>query len=300
MHKPTLEEGRNAFDAGNCERALEVFKLLAEQGNVEAYSELAEIYFLEENLIEDEEEIILYRKLANAGDAFGQFMLGLMYDTGQGVAQNNGEAVKWYRRSAKQGVVQAQFSLAKKMYLKETSFGLGDDVQVYKWALHASSNGHKGAKQLLKKLMEDKNRKIKFDFNNREHCGFFLQLQAMQHKKDIEDYADGAIERLRKNCEERMESFEAEQGKIEENEIENPKDETRNGLVTEYYEDGQKKLEKHYKEEIENGRWTEWYPNGKKKLEKHFKDGKEEGVWTEWSEDGKKTYEGHFKDGNEE
>ena len=29
-----------------------------------------------------------------------QFMLGLMYDIGEGVGQDYGEAVKWYRKSS--------------------------------------------------------------------------------------------------------------------------------------------------------------------------------------------------------
>ena len=41
------------------------------------------------------------------------------------------------------------------------------------------------------------------------------------------------------------------------------------------------------------------FEDGRKKIEKHYKDGKENGLWTEWSEDGKKTFQGTFKDGNE-
>jgi len=44
MLEPTWEEGRNAFDAGNYEKALEIFKFLAEQGDFEAYGRLGEIY----------------------------------------------------------------------------------------------------------------------------------------------------------------------------------------------------------------------------------------------------------------
>ena len=40
-----------------------------------------------------------------------QSYLGRMYRTGQGVAQNHAEAVRWYRAAAKQGVPGAQFNL---------------------------------------------------------------------------------------------------------------------------------------------------------------------------------------------
>ncbi len=39
----------------------------------------------------------LLRK-AKAGDAKAQFVLGGMYATGEGVPENNSEAVKWFRR----------------------------------------------------------------------------------------------------------------------------------------------------------------------------------------------------------
>src|SRR5258705_8024788 len=52
----------------------------------------------------------VYRSLAEQGLAVAQFNLGLMYDLGQGVAQNYPEAVKWYRLAADQGRDDAQGS----------------------------------------------------------------------------------------------------------------------------------------------------------------------------------------------
>jgi len=40
---------------------------------------------------------------AEAGDATAQYNLGVMYSKGEGVAQNDQEAVKWYRLAAEQG-----------------------------------------------------------------------------------------------------------------------------------------------------------------------------------------------------
>ncbi len=37
------------------------------------------------------------REAAEQGDAVAQFNLGVMYDNGEGVAENDVEAVKWYR-----------------------------------------------------------------------------------------------------------------------------------------------------------------------------------------------------------
>ena len=44
-----------------------------------------------------------YRLAAEQGDADAQYSLGFMYATGDGVPENDAEAVKWYRFSAEQG-----------------------------------------------------------------------------------------------------------------------------------------------------------------------------------------------------
>ena len=54
----------------------------------------------------------LWLPLAEQGDADAQNNLGVMYNEGQGVPQDNKEAVKWWRLSAGQRVEQAQYNLA--------------------------------------------------------------------------------------------------------------------------------------------------------------------------------------------
>jgi len=62
----------------------------------------------------------VFRSLAEQGDARGQNGLGNMYVTGQGVAKDDVEAVRWYRMAAKQGHAQAQHSLGV-MYEKDSA-----------------------------------------------------------------------------------------------------------------------------------------------------------------------------------
>ena len=50
-------------------------------------------------------------QLAEAGDAELQFSLGVMYEHGEGVRQDNAEAVRWYRKAAEQGYAEAQHNL---------------------------------------------------------------------------------------------------------------------------------------------------------------------------------------------
>ncbi len=49
--------------------------------------------------------------LAEQGSAKAQFNLGLMYADGEGVSQNDAEAVNWYRKAAEQGLADAQYNL---------------------------------------------------------------------------------------------------------------------------------------------------------------------------------------------
>ena len=71
----------------------------------------------------------------------------------------------------------------------------------------------------------------------------------------------------------------------------------RNGLHTEWYENGQKKYEEIYKDGKQDGLFIKWYENGQKRREGTFEDGKKEGFWTRWYENGDKTLEGTYKNG---
>jgi TPR repeat protein len=79
----------------------------------------------------DAEAVKWYRKAADQGDAEGQYNLGVMYDFGMGVPENDAEAVKWYRKSADQGNAKAQSNLGV-MYAK----GEGvpeNNIRAYVW-----------------------------------------------------------------------------------------------------------------------------------------------------------------------
>ena len=56
-------------------------------------------------------EVAELRARAEQGDAYAQFDLGVMYDTGRGVPQDAAEAVRWYRLAAAQGDAYAQYDL---------------------------------------------------------------------------------------------------------------------------------------------------------------------------------------------
>ena len=52
-----------------------------------------------------------WRPLAEQGHASAQFYLGMMYDNGDGMAEDDSQAVYWYRKAADQGNAWAQVYL---------------------------------------------------------------------------------------------------------------------------------------------------------------------------------------------
>ena len=72
------------------------------------------------------------------------------------------------------------------------------------------------------------------------------------------------------------------------------------GIVFDFYENGQKKLNGRYKNGLMNGKWTYYHRNGQKEFEVTYKDGIEDGLWTYWYENGQKggTYKDGKKNGN--
>lgn len=61
---------------------------------------------------DDVQAVAWYRKAAEQGDADAQFNLGWMYETGRGVARNDARARAWYTEAAKQGHERAKKALS--------------------------------------------------------------------------------------------------------------------------------------------------------------------------------------------
>ena len=72
----------------------------------------------------------------------------------------------------------------------------------------------------------------------------------------------------------------------------------KNGILTTYYENGQKEEEWTYKDGKRDGLYASWYENGQKWIEGTYKNGKKDGLHTEWYENGEKSREETYKDGN--
>ena len=55
-----------------------------------------------------QDDLDTVRQAADQGDADAQYNLGLMYANGEGVPEDDAEAVRWYRLAADQGTTRAR------------------------------------------------------------------------------------------------------------------------------------------------------------------------------------------------
>lgn len=85
----------------------------------------------------------IFQELAEQGHPDAQNNLGVMYNTGKGVSQDNTQAARWYRMAAERGHADAQSNLAS---LYVTGRGVPQDyTQAYAWFNLAAEQGDRSA-----------------------------------------------------------------------------------------------------------------------------------------------------------
>ena len=93
-------------------RPIEEVKAKAEAGDPASEAELGLRYKHGEGVAKDQVEAMKwYRKAAEQNYALAQNSLGVCYEQGEGVQKDPVEAVKWYRKAAEQNLAPAQFNL---------------------------------------------------------------------------------------------------------------------------------------------------------------------------------------------
>ncbi len=113
----TFVSGWAAYESGDYTEALLIWKPLAEQGNARAQINLGSLYDYGMGVAESPDIAAQwYQAAALQGNATAQFNLGQMYASGRGVPRDKSAAFKWYLQAANQDLPLAQFNLAL-MYL---------------------------------------------------------------------------------------------------------------------------------------------------------------------------------------
>jgi TPR repeat protein len=118
----------------------------ANKGDAKAQYELARAFFSGTlGVAKDEAEAVKwFRKAAEQNVADAQYNLGVCYANGQGVTEDAAEAVKWFRKAAEQNLADAQYNLG---VCYDSGEGVAkDEVEAYKWWLLAAGQGNDDAK----------------------------------------------------------------------------------------------------------------------------------------------------------
>ena len=139
-----LDAGVEAYFRGDYAAALREFRPLAEQGDAGAQFGLGVMYAGGEGVAEDDRQAVFwYHQAAEQGHAAARYSLGLMYYNGEGVPEDHRQAVLWFRQAAEQGYAAAQHGLGLMYYNGE---GVSEDHrQAVFWYQQAAEQGHDGA-----------------------------------------------------------------------------------------------------------------------------------------------------------
>ena len=133
-----FEDGKAAYDQQDYKTALKLWGRLAANGDAEAQRMMGILCRDGLGVAQDNAEALnWFRLAADKGNAVAQYDIGLMYRDGSGMAQNYAEAVKWLRLAAGQGYAPAQFEVGTAYKL-----GLGmtpDNIRAYLWYSYAAA-----------------------------------------------------------------------------------------------------------------------------------------------------------------
>lgn len=119
---------------------LQLIRPLADASNPVAQATLGDMYHDGNGVTQDEKEAVKWwTRAAEKGEAHSQSNLGESYMMGRGVQQNWTEAIKWWRKAAEQNIARAQTALG--MALVEGRWVRQDYVEAAKWFSKAAEQG---------------------------------------------------------------------------------------------------------------------------------------------------------------
>lgn len=133
---------------------------------------------------DDVQAVAWWRKAAEQGDAQSQYNLGWMYENGRGVGQDSAQAVAWYRKAAEQGDVNAQYRLG---WMYENGHGvIQDDVQAAVWFRKATEQDIQDIASLNNRILYEAYRNTKILYQSSLGVGQDDAEAPTQYQKSTE------------------------------------------------------------------------------------------------------------------
>ena len=115
-----------------------------------------------------------FRKAADQGDPVAENEIGIMFRVGDGVPRDKEEAVRWYAKAAKQGSPQAMFNLGACYYNGDGV--ASNEYSAYAWFLLAQEAGDAVANDAVKRSSAT--------MSKRETADAFAHIGEMYDKGD--------------------------------------------------------------------------------------------------------------------
>lgn len=138
-----------AVDVEKYNRDIEKVKPQADAGDPKAQVQLASLYFDGPYALELMPEIVsLYEKSAKQDFNEAQYYLGVMYDKGRGVDNDDLKARAWYKVAATNGHSIAQFNYA--VFLMQGRGGSKNAKEAWEWVEKSSAQGYPSAQRAMR------------------------------------------------------------------------------------------------------------------------------------------------------
>ena len=145
--------GKKLYDAEQYEQAFPKLKAAAEKGHKKAQYRVGLCYDKGRGVTEDDAKAVAwYQKAVDQGYAKAQYQLGKCYKNGEGIAKDEKKAVELFMLAAKQDNGDAQYQLAK-CYLKGKGVAK-DEAKAKAWLKKAVKN-EKDGKAIRKDIEKD-------------------------------------------------------------------------------------------------------------------------------------------------
>jgi hypothetical protein len=143
-----VQKGWNAYESGDYAAALREWKPLAQQGDEYAQYSLGVMYAKGQGVPQDDKIAVKWYQLAaEQGHAPAQHNLSVMYYGGNGVPQDYKIAVKWLKLAAEQGITIAQNNLG---WMYQIGQGVPQNYKTaVKWYQLAAEQGNVDAQSNL-------------------------------------------------------------------------------------------------------------------------------------------------------
>ena len=156
------DEAIKAYDSGEYQKALEMWMLLAYEGNAEAQYRLGTMFLHGTGIgVSTDEAVYWLSRAAEQGESNAQYLLGAIYLSGKGLRSDREHGLEWWRAAANNGHSAAQYGIGiAHLYGAGVS---ANSVDARKWLMAALKSGSPEAGRVLQNLDELSDSKSRID-----------------------------------------------------------------------------------------------------------------------------------------